>query len=276
MVERGYNATDLGKVILAACFITDLGTVVALGLIFARYDWWLLLFAVVTGLMLWLLPRSATWFFARLGSRISEPETKFILLVLFALGALATAAGSEAVLPAYLVGMVLAPLFLANRVLAQRIRVIAFAILTPFYFLKAGVLVNLRAVLASAALITIFLLVKMAAKFLGVWPLAHGFGLGRREAIYTTLLMSTGLTFGTISALYGLSHGLISQQQYAILVTAVILSAIIPTLIAERWFDPGGVAPEEPLSRRAQDQQPAKTQNDLESSTRQGGSRHVS
>jgi Kef-type K+ transport system membrane component KefB len=276
MVERGYNATDLGKVILAACFITDLGTVVALGLIFAHYDWWLLLFASVTGLMLWLLPRSAACFFARMGSRISEPETKFILLVLFALGALATAAGSEAVLPAYLVGMVLAPLFLANRVLAQRMRVIAFAILTPFYFLKAGVLVNLRAVMASAALIAIFLLVKMAAKFLGVWPLAHAFGLGRREAIYTTLLMSTGLTFGTISALYGLSHGLISQEQYAILVTAVILSAIIPTLIAERWFDPGGVAPEEPLSRRAHDRHAGQQEAKVESSTRQGGSSHVS
>ena len=251
MVERGYNATELGKVILAACFITDLGTVMALGLIFARYDWWLLAFGLVMAVALWALPAVTRWFFAEVGSRISEPETKFILMILFGLGALATAAQSEAVLPAYLVGMVLAPLFLANRILAQRMRVIAFAVLTPFYFLKAGVLVSLRAVLASAVLIGVFLFVKMAAKFLGVWPLAHAFRFGRREAMYTTLLMSTGLTFGTISALYGLSHELITQEQYAILVTAVILSAIVPTLIAERWFDPGGVPPEETLDRRS-------------------------
>jgi Kef-type K+ transport system membrane component KefB len=276
MVERGYNATELGKMILAACFITDLGTVLALGLIFARYDWWLLAFAAATAFTLWVLPRSAGWFFARVGSRISEPETKFILVVLFALGALATAAQSEGVLPAYLVGMVLAPLFLANRVLAQRLRIIAFAILTPFYFLKAGALVNLKAVVASAALIGVFLVVKMAAKFLGVWPLAHGFGFGRREAMYTTLLMSTGLTFGTISALYGLSHGLISQEQYAILVTAVILSAIVPTIIAERWFDPGGEPPEEPVSRRVQDRQPGLAVEILASRQGQGESRHVS
>jgi Kef-type K+ transport system membrane component KefB len=277
MLERGYNATALGKIILAACFITDLGTVVALGLLFARYDWWLLAFALITGVTLWRLPAVAGWFFSAIGPRISEPETKFILVVLFGLGALATAAQSEAVLPAYLVGMVLAPLFLDNRVLAQRMRVIAFSVLTPFYFLKAGALVSLQAVLASAALIGIFLVVKMATKFVGVWPLAHAFRFGRREATYTTLLMSTGLTFGTISALYGLRHALISQEQYATLVTAVILSAIVPTVIAERWFDPGGMPEEETLSRRAGDQIPSAQTDKTQVPTRprQGGA-HVS
>jgi Kef-type K+ transport system membrane component KefB len=250
MVERGYNATELGKVILAACFITDLGTVLALGLLFAHYDWWLLAFVVVTAAVLWKLPLVTAWFFDKVGARISEPETKYILVILFGLGALATAAQSEAVLPAYLVGMVLAPIFLANRTLAQRMRVIAFSILTPFYFLKAGVLVSLKAVVASALLIAMFLGVKMLAKFIGVWPLTHAFRFGRREAMYTTLLMSTGLTFGTISALYGLSHQLITEEQYAILVTAVILSAIVPTVIAERWFDPGVEPPEEELGDR--------------------------
>jgi Kef-type K+ transport system membrane component KefB len=253
MVERGYNTAELGKIILAACFITDLGTVLALGLLFAEYDWWLVIFAVVMAVTLWRLPSVTAWFFAKVGAKISEPETKFILVILFALGALATAAQSEAVLPAYLVGMVLAPIFLANRTLAQRMRVIAFSILTPFYFLKAGVLVSLRAVLASAVLIAIFLAVKMVSKFVGVWPLAHAFRFGRREAMYTTLLMSTGLTFGTISALYGLSHTLITDEQYAILVSAVILSAVVPTLIAERWFDPGVEPPEEVLDGRATD-----------------------
>ncbi|MDE3226724.1 MAG: cation:proton antiporter, partial [Nitrospirota bacterium] len=274
MLERGYNATELGKVILAACFITDLGTVVALGVIFARYDWWLLIFILVMAVTLWKLPSVTAWFFAKIGSRISEPEIKFILLILCMLAALATVAESEAVLPAYLVGMVLAPLFLANRTLAQRMRVIAFSVLTPFYFLKAGVLVSLRAVVASLLLIGLFLAVKMAAKFLGVWPLAHAFRFGRREAMYTTLLMSTGLTFGTISALYGLSHELITKEQYAVLVTAVILSAVVPTVIAERWFDPGSVAQEEPQNRRSVDQEHAVAPH--APSIARGGTDHVS
>ncbi len=278
MLERGYNATALGKVILAACFITDLGTVLALGLIFARYDWWLLAFVLVMAVALWTLPPATAWVFAKVGPRISEPETKFILVILFALGALATAAQSEAVLPAYLVGMVLAPQFLANRTLAQRMRVIAFSVLTRFYFLKAGSLVGFHAVLASAGLIGIFLVVKMATKFLGVWPLAHAFRFGRREATYTTLLMSTGLTFGTISALYGLSHELISQDQYAILVTAVILSAIVPTLIAERWFDPGAAPEEETFERRSTDRvRRGESENtQISFGSQQGGTPYVS
>src|SRR5437879_7403730 len=179
MVERGYNATELGKVILAACFITDLGTVLALGLLFAHYDWWLLAFVVVTAAVLWKLPLVTAWFFNKVGARISEPETKYILVILFGLGALATAAQSEAVLPAYLVGMVLAPIFLANRTLAQRMRVVAFSFLTPFYFLKAGVLVSAKAVIVSAVLIAMFLSVQIAANFIVVWPLAPGFRFAR-------------------------------------------------------------------------------------------------
>lgn len=253
MVERGYNETEFGQMILAACFITDLGTVLALGFLFADYDWHMVAFGVGTGLALWLLPRFTPWFFAKVGSKISEPEAKFILLVLFTLGGLAQAAKSEAVLPAYLVGMVLAPVFLSNRTLAQRMRVIAFTILTPFYFLKAGSLVGWGAILNSVGVIGILLGVKVAAKFIGVWPLTRVFRFTQREGMYLTLLMSTGLTFGTISALYGLSNHYLNQEQYAILVMAVILSAVVPTLIAERWFDPGDRPPEETLPRRRSD-----------------------
>lgn len=248
MVERGYNDTELGKLILAACFITDLGTVLALGLLFAGYDRWLLLFVISMAVALWLIPRLTPWFFAKAGSHISEPETKYILILLFGLGALSTAAKSEAVLPAYLIGIVLAPVFLSNKTLAHRLRMMTFTLLTPFYFLKAGVLVSFKSAITGIGLILILLVVKVAAKFLGVWPLTHAFRFGRREGMYTTLLMSTGLTFGTISSLYGLSHGLISQEQYTILVTVVILSAVVPTLIAERWFDPGNLLKEEPPS----------------------------
>ncbi|HEY3145354.1 MAG TPA: cation:proton antiporter, partial [Dongiaceae bacterium] len=150
MVETGFNKTEIGKIILAACFINDLGTVLALGIIFAKFDLWLALFGAVVAVALWLLPRFAPWFFRKVGHRVSEPETKFVSLVLLALGGMASVAGSEAVLPAYLVGMALAPAFLADQELPHRMRIIAFTILTPFYFLKAGSLVDYHAVVAAA------------------------------------------------------------------------------------------------------------------------------
>jgi Kef-type K+ transport system membrane component KefB len=238
MVETGFNKTEIGKIILAACFVNDLGTVLALGVVFAHFDLWLALFGAVTAIALWLLPRFAPWFFGKVGHRVSEPETKFISLVLLGLGGLASIAGSEAVLPAYLVGMALAPPFLADPELPHRMRIIAFTILTPFYFLKAGSLVDFHAVIAATGLIAIFLAIKMATKFVGILPLTKAFRFEAREGMYTTLLMSTGLTFGTISALFGLTNQIIDQRQYTILVTAVIGSAVVPTLIAQRWFQP--------------------------------------
>ena len=238
MVESGRNETRLGKSILAACFITDLGTVVALGLLFAQYDRWLALFAICMSLAVWIIPRSARWLFRVLGNRVSEPEIKFVLLVLFALGALASAAGSEAVLPAYLIGLALAREFQGNRVLMHRMRAIAFSLLTPFYFLKAGSYVSAQALLEGATLIGVLFLVKMLAKGLGVYPWTLRFRFGQTSGIYTTLLMATGLTFGTISALFGLNNGYINQTQYTVLVTVVILSAFVPTLIAEKFFRP--------------------------------------
>ena len=238
MIETGFNRTEIGKIILGACFVNDLGTVLALGLVFANYNWWLLLFAVVTVAVQAILPKLVPWFFEKVGPRVSEPEIKLIFLFLLGVGGLATVAKSEAVLPAYLIGMVLAPTFAKYHVLAQRMRAIAFAGMTPFYFLKAGSLVDATTVLLSAGMIGAFLGMKMLTKFVGILPLTKVFKYDPREGMYTTLLMCTGLTFGSISALFGLTNHIIDQEQYTILVTAVILSAVVPTLIAERWFQP--------------------------------------
>ena len=238
MVETGLNRTEIGKLILAACFVTDFGTVLALGIIFANFNAWLLLFVAVSAVVLWYLPRLTRLLIARVGHRVSEPEVKFVFLVLFLLGGLAKVAQSEAVLPAYLVGLVIAGVFVRDRILMDRMRAIAFTMLTPFYFIKAGLYVSLPAVASGALMIAALLVVKMVAKVLGVWPLTRVFRFDRREGMYTTLLMATGLTFGTISALFGLTNHLISQAQYTVLVTTVIGSAVVPTLIAQRFFEP--------------------------------------
>src|SRR5579863_6812470 len=238
MVETGYNRTELGKIILAACFINDIGTVLALGLVFANYNMYLLIFAVVTAVVVAALPWVVPWIFARIGGRASEPEIKFLFLILFALGGLANLGKSEAVLPAYLVGMALAPFFSGNKALQLRLRAICFAFLTPFYFLKAGSLIQADALITGAGLIGLFLLVKMVTKFTGILPLTRYFKFEPREGMYTTLMMSTGLTFGSISALFGFTNHIIDQTQYTVLVTAVVASAVVPTLIAQIWFQP--------------------------------------
>jgi Kef-type K+ transport system membrane component KefB len=247
MIEFGLNTTEYGKTVLAACFVTDLGTVVTLGLIFAPFTLKTLVFlgvgVVVFVILPWLTPR----FFRFYGNRPSELETKFLLLCLLGMGALASWADSEAVLPAYLIGMVLAGTVGKDHALVRRLRTLTFGLLTPFYFIRAGSFVSLPALVAAPSAFIFFLVIKIATKITGVLPVTRLFGSPRGEAMYTTLLMSTGLTFGTISSLYGLSHGIIDKDQYSALVAAVIGSAVIPTIIANAFYLPRHLLPESQL-----------------------------
>ena len=260
MLEFGFNRTDYGKMVLAACFITDLGTVVGLGLIFAPFT--LKTLAFVGGMALaalalpWLTPR----FFRRYGGRPSELETKYLLLVLFGLGALAGWAESEAVLPAYVIGMLLAGTVGRDHALIRRFRTLTLGLLTPFYFLRAGSFVSVPALIAAPAAFLAMLVLKLASKSAGVYPIARAFGSPRKVSTYTTLLMSTGLTFGTISSLFGLSRGIVDQAQYSALVAAVVASAVVPTLIANAWFLPRHLLPKDDnegvAAGRVREQQP--------------------
>jgi Kef-type K+ transport system membrane component KefB len=243
MLELGFNTTDYGKVILAACFITDLGTVIALGIIFAPFTVRTLVFVALSLALFVVLPFVTPAVFRRYGGRVSEFETKFLLLVLFAMGGLALWADSEPVLPAYIIGMVLAGTVGKDHALIRRLRTLTFGLLTPFYFLRAGSLVSVPALAAAPGTLVVLFFAKMVSKLAGVFPSVRIFGHREGADVYYTLMMSTGLTFGTISALFGLSHGVITPAQYSQLVAAVIGSAVIPTMIANAWFMPRHLLP---------------------------------
>jgi Kef-type K+ transport system membrane component KefB len=190
-----------------------------------------------------VLPFVTPRFFRRYGNRPSELEAKYLLLCLFGFGALAAWADSEAVLPAYVIGMVLAGTVGRDHALVRRLRTVTFGLLTPFYFIRAGSFVSVPALAAAPLAFVLLLVAKMVTKFAGVYPVTRWFASPRRESLYTTMLMSTGLTFGSISALFGLSHGIVDQSQYSFLIAAVIGSAIVPTLVANAFFLPRHLMP---------------------------------
>ena len=236
LVETGLTKTPIGKLIMAATFITDLGTVTALSLLFITPTLFLALFVVVSVAVIAAMVLLERPFFRRYGDRVIEPEIKGAFFVLFLLMWTANLAHSQAVLPAFLLGLAVAPVFQRNPEQQKRIRVVAFSFLTPFFFLRGGLNVSLSGLSGGLLLLGGFFALKIAAKFAGVLPVALRYA--RPHAMYTTLLMSTGLTFGTISSLYGLNSGIIDRAQFSILVTVVIMSAIVPTLVAQRVFSP--------------------------------------
>jgi Kef-type K+ transport system membrane component KefB len=238
MLELGFNTTDFGKAILAACFVNDLGTVIALGLIFSPFTIKTLIFIAVSVVVFVVLPFLTPRFFRKYGGRVSELEAKYLLFLLFAMGGLAVWAGSEAVLPAYVIGMMLAGSVGKDHILIRRLRTLTFGLLTPFYFIRAGSFVSVPALVAAPTAFVVLFFAKMLSKVAGLLPTVRAFRYQREEGLYYTLMMSTGLTFGTISALFGLNHGIIDQAQYSHLVATVIGSAVIPTVIANAFFLP--------------------------------------
>lgn len=244
MLETGLNKTEFGKGILGSCFINDLGTVIALGLLFAPFTYKTIIFVVGTVAVLASLPAATAWLTKHYANRTAAIRTKWVMLVLFGLGALALWSGSEAVLPAYLVGMVLAGTAARDGHWMRRLRTLTVGFLTPFYFLRAGTLVSLPALFGAPLIFLALLAGKVVSKIFGLYPVIGVFRRERNERWYYTLLMSTGLTFGTISSLYGLAHGIVTQEQYSFLVAAVIASAVVPTVIAGLFFVPTHLLPE--------------------------------
>ncbi len=238
LVETGLNTVRVGKLIMSACFVTDMCTVTALSVIFIKPTIWFPVFLVVSVALIVLLPKLSPWFFGRYGDRVIEPEIKLVFMILLALMVLGDEANSQAVLPAFVLGLVMSRHYQRHQEEQRRLRVVAFAFLTPFFFLRGGLNVSLAAVFANLGVLGVLVAAKMIPKLGMIYPLA------RRHtgpnATFTTLLMSTGLTFGTISALYGLTAHIIDRTQFSLLITVVVLSAIIPTAIAQRWFSPQG------------------------------------
>lgn len=236
LVETGLTRTEVGKVIMAATFVTDFATAAGLTLLFVAPTrdtaWFGLVSLAIIGGAPFVLPR----LFRRYGDRVIEPEIKLLFLLLVALAYFAHAGRSHAILPAFVLGLVLSNMFRRNLALQRKLRAVAFAFITPIFFLNGGLNLSAPMLAANLGLFALLLAVKLITKGAGVYPVARAFL--PREAIYTTLLMSTGLTMGTISATYGYENGIVDQAQFSVLVAVVVASAVVPTFFAQRWFHP--------------------------------------
>jgi Kef-type K+ transport system membrane component KefB len=236
LVETGLNRDLVGKRLMSATFVTDIATVAGLTILFLKPTIWIVPFVAVSFVFIVGLPRVAPWFFGRYGDRVIEPEIKLVFACLFCLMWLGSRANSQAALPAFILGLVMSGHYVNHRQEQDRMRVVAFAFLTPFFFLKGGMNVSTSALWANLGILALLFAAKMAPKLLCVYPLARVYT--SPHGVFTTLLMSTGLTFGTITSLYGLNAGIIDRTQFSLLLAVVVLSAIVPTAIAQRFYSP--------------------------------------
>jgi Kef-type K+ transport system membrane component KefB len=241
LVETGLSRTEIGKLIMAATFVTDMGTALALSILFVKPTIYTLIFISASLNVIYFADKFSHKVFhsSTLKNKVIEPEIKYIFVLLLAFMYFAKLGDGHAVLPAFALGLLMSRHFgetSETRAVRDRLRTVAYAIVTPVFFIVGGLKISVPLIISAASLFVILFMLKIVTKFVGVYFLARKYI--RNGSTYTTLLMSTGLTFGTISSVFGLTAGYIDQVQYSVLVGVVIASAVIPTFIAQKWFMP--------------------------------------
>ena len=241
LVETGRAGSKTGRLLMACTFLTNTLTALALSAAFLKPNLYTLIFLAVSGAFLLFAGRFSGSILRHpaLSGKVIEPEIKYIFFVLLAFIYLAELGSSQAMLPAFIFGLLMSGHFRDGGAAApvkSRLRTVAYAFITPLFFIVAGMKVSLTALWGAAGLFAALFLVKQAAKFAGVYFFARKFFPANSG--YFTLLMSTGLTFGLMAALFGLNAGLLDQGQYSVLTGVLIASAVLPTFAAQRWFPP--------------------------------------
>ncbi len=241
LVETGLTKTKLGKLIMAATFVTDICTVLALTILFIKPSFYTWVFLAVSIVVIWIATKFSHLVFDNplLKGKVIEPEIKYIFVLLLIFSYFAAIGDSQAVLPAFVLGLAMSKHFTESPetlAVRNRLRTVAYALITPFFFITDGMKVSVPLVVAAFGLFVTLFLLKQITKFLGVYFLAKKYI--PEGGMYTTLLMSTGLTFGTIASVFGYQAGYVNQIQFSVLIAVVITSAVIPTFIAQKWFRP--------------------------------------
>ena len=241
LVETDMSKTKIGKLIMAATFITNMGTAIALSILFIKPTLYTAVFMIISVGIIFLASKYTFMIFYHplLKNRVIEPEIKYIFLMLLVFMYFANVGGGQAILPAFLLGLFMSKYFKESRstkIVKIRLRTVSYAIITPMFFIAGGMKVSLKIIIAGFGLFIILFALKQITKFLGIYFFAKKYI--PEGNFYLTLLLSTGLTFGLIAILFGLNAGYISSEQYSILTGVLIASAVIPTFIAQKWFMP--------------------------------------
>lgn len=241
LAETGRSGSAAGKLLMACTFLTNTFTALALSLVFLKPNLYTLLFLAVSGLFLAFAGRFSMGLLRNpaFAGKVAEPEIKYIFFVLLAFIYLADLGSSQAILPAFIFGLLMSRHFKSGRSTAgvkTRLRTVAYAFITPFFFIVAGLKVSLAALWAAPLLFGGLFAAKQLSKFAGVHFLMRKYFPA--AGMYSTLLMSTGLTFGLIAVLAGVRAGYLDDAQYSVLTGVLIASAVLPTFAAQRWFPP--------------------------------------
>ncbi|MDR2623624.1 MAG: cation:proton antiporter [Methanobrevibacter sp.] len=244
LVSKNLSNTNVGKVLAGATFITNIFTAICLSGLFIVPDTYTILF-YITAILTSVLGYKYSYILLehlQIKDKLEEVELKYIFLLLLILIFFADLGKSQAILPAFILGLLLSKYFKADSIAFEskkRLKTVTFTLISPIFFIVAGTNVSIHLILSGIAIFILLFVVRFIGKILGVYFISKK--CLEYDEIYFTMMMSTSLTFGLIATVFGLNAGLLDSQTYSILTGVLIVGAIIPTIIAEKKFLPKGI-----------------------------------
>ncbi|HJT47437.1 MAG TPA: cation:proton antiporter [Nitrososphaeraceae archaeon] len=223
------------RIIIAVTFVNDILTLIGINLISPSFDVYVIVtFFTLIGILIIAIPKLLGHIVERYGRRAVEMELRFILASMLGVAVLADVAKLHAVFGAFVLGLVFASTIQKYQDVLSKMRTVTFSLLSPAFFIRAGLLIGLPAVIQNIALIMGLLAVKLLSKFAGTYLLSKKW-IDESAGMFSALLFSTGLTVGSITATLARDLHFIDQTQFSVAIVTVILSAIVPTLLAKRF-----------------------------------------
>jgi Kef-type K+ transport system membrane component KefB len=183
----------------------------------------------------WLVKRALD--FVQDEARAPDRLVTLVVVLTFAWGAVTQALGLEAVLGAFVMGILFGQMPRLPQTTHHKLITVTLAIFTPIFFAVAGLKVNARALLEPRLFLITLLVIAVASggKVLGTYLGARL--IGRRDH-WTSLSFGAGLNargaMEIIIATIGLQLGILSPDMFSIIVVmAMVTSLMAPPAL--RW-----------------------------------------
>ena len=228
--DSGLLKRDLGKILLLVAFVPDFLVTLALFVFFSEIGVQTLAIILLLALAIFVLRFVSGRVFRRVGETSSEIKLRFIFFVLFALAFISERGNLHASLAVFILGILVSELMKEQEETDKRLRAVAFSIFVPAFYFKAGLLFSFSAVVQNLLTIIVLLTLAFGAKFIGVYLVGKPYL--KEHTRYGAILMNARLTFGTIAATYGVTHGIINQQYFSILISMIILASAVALILS--------------------------------------------
>ena len=224
---------EMGQTMFAGSVIVDVLSMISLTIIFGSVTYWTIIFLILTIIFMYHAPKIGGLLFKRYRGNLAEIELKFLLLILISLIFFSERIGVEKAVLAFILGFLFSEILEEHEEVAEKLRGIVFGFMSPIFFFKAGSLMKLSGISIYVVILTAaFILMAFTAKYLSASLILPRLAPEwKRWSKLAGAIFNFRLTFGLVSAVFGLQHGILTSETYTAIVGTVITTSLISSTI---------------------------------------------